>query len=76
MIAFCNKCGSLRTKYCTNKKCKDYKKQKLVPATYEQEQYIRDLQKKVGDENYYDKLTKDEATEIINELLQKLEAKE
>lgn len=75
MANFCN-CGSIIVNdSCTNKKCKNYKKSLIEPATFEQISYISDLKKQLGTEEDFDINSKSEASKIIKRLKEQLENK-
>lgn len=73
MAEYCIWCNSLMAQgNCTNKKCRNHKYTGREPVTLAQEQYIRDLCRKLDidadDEYDFKTLTKYEASIEIDEL--------
>lgn len=77
-MEFC-RCGSIiMNGGCTNRKCSGYKKTAATEhTTFKQLEYLRDLVEQLGrDESEYDleSITSKEASQLINELEEELEA--
>jgi len=73
-MQFCNICNSLILhNSCTNKKCDNHIKGTEL-ATFQQIQYIKDLQDKLKDDAVYNfiDMTKQEASKVINNLKQEV----
>lgn len=72
MATYCVICNSLiQFGSCTNKKCRNYKFTKDTPSTWKQEEYIRDLCRKleINTAEYdFATMTLAEASRIIDEL--------
>ena len=66
-------CGSLIIRgNCTNKGCEKHVKSLVQPATYEQIQYIKALMYQTGylEDVDFDTITKQEASRLIDRLLE------
>jgi hypothetical protein len=73
-MEFCKLCQSLLlNNSCINKKCKNHGLTILQLATDKQICFIKDLKEEINDETEtdYDNLTKEEATELIKELIER-----
>jgi hypothetical protein len=67
MAEFCKLCGSLIVDdSCSYKKCKNHKLMLSIPATYKQIEFLKELD---CDNIDFEKLTKNEASELINEAI-------